>query len=200
MCVLSPLVYYLSKERRVIGLIVWGFLYIGGLGVHNPGVDTIAIFFFSLGAWLSINCVYPNGQGKISSGILLISLALFIVDVTIWLKGESNYYLHRLFVTFGVASLFIVFLRITTRTGISPLSKYLAECSFFIYAFHFFITPILNKCWVVFIRPVNGITSFCALFFIPLVASAICVTIYTCMKKIIPDITSIMVGSGRNKA
>ena len=193
-CLCSPLIFWFVKVKRLLPLAILGVLYVLGILEHNPGTDSVAFFFFSLGAWYSINGVYPTGQGKICIYILIVSFVLLFVDVLFWMNVSTNLYLHRLFITFGVASFAIISIRISKHFIANNTLKYLAGCSFFIFAFHFFLTPILNKCWILCLQPDNGITSFIAWLLIPIIASGTCVLVYACMKKLFPSLTLILVG------
>lgn len=51
----SPIVYFCINHKRVVFLILLGALYVCGINILTPGLSSTAFFFYSLGAWASVN-------------------------------------------------------------------------------------------------------------------------------------------------
>lgn len=190
----SPIVYFCIRNKRIVFLFLLGVLYICGINLLTPGLSSTAFFFYSLGAWASVNCLEIDLSGRIGGRIMVICALLLISDMTIWRIGDQNSYLHRFFIVSGVFSFISFAMRIVRRWGAGITIRYLAGCSFFIYLSHMYVTPFLNKCWILVLSPANEITASIALFTIPLITCLICIGVYSVMKRCFPKMTTILVG------
>ena len=190
----SPIVYFFINNKRVIFLFLLGLLYICGIGLLTPGLSSTAFFFYSLGAWASINSMEIDLLGR--KGIVSMGLCIFLIiaDISLWIIDTQNNYLHRIFIVSGIFALLSFSMMIVRRRGVGHTIRYLAGCSFFVYLSHIYVTPFLNKCWILVLSPVNEVTASIALFMIPLITCLICIGVFSVMKRYLPKMTTILVG------
>lgn len=190
----SPIVHFCIKNKRTVFMSILGILYICGINILTPGLSSTAFFFYSLGAWASINRLEIDLSGR--KGICSMGLCIFLLisDVFLWMNGHLNNYIHRLFIISGIFAFISLAMMIVCRKGVGNIIRYFAGCSFFVYLSHIYVTPFLNKCWILVLSPVNEITASIALFTIPLVTCLICIGVYSVMKRSLPKVTTILVG------
>ena len=190
----SPIVYFCLNNKRIVFLLLLGVLYICGINLLTPGLSSTAFFFYSLGAWTSINRLEIDLSGRMGIGLMCLCFFLLIADVSLWMIGAQNSYLHRLFILSGIFAFLSFAMMMVCKKGVGNTIRFLAGCSFFVYLSHIYVTPFLNKCWILVLSPVNEITASIALFIIPLVSCLICIGIYFVMKRCLPKTTMMLVG------
>jgi hypothetical protein len=109
MSVLSPLVYFFVKKAKVYGLAVLFVCYLTRTWTTIPGFSIVAVFFFSLGAYLGLNKQNLVVEArKYKYWILIICLISIILD-TYFLGQPIQYLLIRQVYRFsGLLSAIIV--------------------------------------------------------------------------------------------
>ena len=190
----SPIVYFCIKNKRVVFLFLLGVLYILGINLLTPGLSSTVFFFYSIGAWASVNQLDVDLSGRMGVLSMGVCVLLLIADVSLWMIGAHYDYLHRFFIVTGIFAFLSFSMMIVLRRKIGITIRYLAGCSFFIYLSHMYVTPFLNKCWILVLSPANEITASIALFTIPLITCLICIGVYSVMKRCFPKMTTILVG------
>lgn len=124
----------------------------------------------------------------------MLCAALLIADVSLWIIDTQNVYFHRFFIISGIFAFISLAMMIVCRKGVGNTIRFLAGCSFFVYLSHIYVTPFLNKCWILVLSPVNEISASIALFMIPLITCLICIGAYSVLERFLPKITTILVG------
>src|SRR5690606_31547383 len=104
MVLISPLIFYFIRYFKVFGVILLGALYVFVLEPPIIGFSMTAIFFFSLGAYFSLE---KQDLLQVFEKIKLVSFILMLVFLILALKNNGNeiheYYV-RVFILFGVIS------------------------------------------------------------------------------------------------
>lgn len=192
--ILSPIIYFIIEKFSLI-FMLFSLLIIYLLGIYLPSLDLVclSLFFYSLGAFMSINklnfvqLLYPY---RIYIGILY--LFLLVLDTWLWGIGDSYKGLHKLIILVGL----FAFIQIV---GIGICNKFLhvhiifSESSFFAFAFHMFFVNFFNKFWVK-VLPLNEFSAIIAQLLIPMIVGGICTVIYYILKKNMPKLSSYLIG------
>jgi Acyltransferase family. len=197
MVILSPIVYILIKNFKIWYVSVLGICFIFFFWFRIPGFGISAFFFFSLGAYFSLNKLnFVEVFRKYRS--MFYSISLILLLIAIWYNGESTsigYYAKRLYILFGVPAVVCLFSEFIIKDRIKP-SKFLANSSFFIFALHMLIIlpytmAIINK-----LLPSNlPIVMIIKYFSYSIITVIICLLIYGLMRKIMPKTLSILTGN-----
>ena len=191
----TPIIYWLVNVKRVVPVLGMLTLYLSGLWLMTPGICVTGFSFYTLGAWASVNKI-DLSRFIIEKGIfvVVISCALFVIDVLLWNQGMPHPLGHRAFIVSGVLLCVVLAIWIVSKYEVGRKIRYLAKCSFFVFVFHMFIIPIFNKCWVLLLAPVNTYTVSLALFLIPFVTCMSCIALFTVLKQLMPNTLSVLVG------
>lgn len=195
MLVLTPVIYWLIIKFNWSIVLVWGIIW---HFVENnnwfPGFSTTAFFFFTLGAYFSINRYNPVEK---SEKLFLLSLILYPALACLDLLTKEytwNFYIHRIGISAGI--LFIVNLSawLIQKKNIY-INTFLSGASFFVFAVHVpILLEVVRKVLYLLIRPGNGWTSlltyFMTVFFIVIIALAL----YKLLKHYLPHFTNVITG------
>lgn len=201
MALCSPLFWILLKHRKIglVFIISIGFLWMASEQLLNSQYlisFVTAIFFFSWGAYFSINkrnIIYAFM--KKGSCLLLIYLVIAVLDAsTKW--SENNVYLHNVGIIIGVVSVTGVTSRLI-RAGKVSVAPFLANSSFFIYAFHDLFITELGKITFILLKIPGDNPFIMTLYYfaIPIVTVIICLAIYKFLKFHAPLVCGILTGS-----
>jgi len=191
----APLIYWIVKEKRIVGITVLFTLYLCGLWLITPGVCITGFSFYAMGAWASVNRIDLLRMVSIRGMlVMIVSFAFLIMDILLWKHGIFHPFFHRCFIVSGVIAFVALSLSLVLKYGIGDICVYLSRCSFFVYLFHLFVIPIFNKCWASVLSPINTFTASLALFLVPLVTCIVCIGLYECMKGVLPSVMSVLVG------
>ena len=152
MMIFSPLIYLLLKYLRQYALLILGILWVMNWWFNLPGFSIVSLFFFSTGAFFSIHQRYFIKEMK---PLLFQSAILYIIIVTcnlyfineIWCQS-----LHRIGIIVGCVFV-ISFTATFLDKGNWKINMFLAESSFFVYAFHGIPLALLIKASFKFLHP-----------------------------------------------
>lgn len=198
---LTPIIYYLIKKCKALPIIVMLLCYISGIWIQAPGFTATTFFWFSLGAYFSINrmnMIDTIYKWRIPSYTISVLTLLPLV----WFNGRkgdgitANVILQTLYPFYVIASsLSVVCIGkylVERKIRIYPQ---LAKASFFVFLSHIFILGnvgrVINKC-----IPFDNYAVI-ALKYIatPIVTTLVCLVIYWTMDKYFPKLLSILTGS-----
>lgn len=187
MVICSPIIYWLIKKIKLL------FIILAGLFWYNDGYSADAIFFFSLGAYLSIQKINfavilkPHTTLLGIIYVILISLALIFMDY------EWSINAKKISIIIGLA-FFISLSASLIAKGTWKINKFLADSNFFIYAYHTIAIPVillLLKRIYTFDTDIELIILY---FLWNSIVIALGLFIYYIMKKYLPKITNFITG------
>lgn len=189
----SPLVYLLLKKFREYALLGLGLLWFFNGWFDVVGFSNTAFFFFSAGAYFS---VYRKNFVELMQPFLLWSGLFFAIGATLqWcFRGEpwvqSVYKADVLLGIVWVVSLSAYLL----QKGVGSVNTFLADSSFFIYAYHVIVLALVIKFLFKLFQPhtdgmVLGIYLFSPAFVIGL---GLC--LYYLFRKWLPRTTAFITG------
>lgn len=187
MILISPLILYFIKYLKHYGVILLAILYLTQIGKDIPGFSLTAIFFFSLGAYFSLekkNMLQLFYQLKIPAFILAI---VFLFTALKYNPEPSHEYFVRLFILFGVITTFNLFAYLNDNYPFMNKLTGFSSLSFFIYVIHevyiinwlkgfFYNLSLYDNLWM----------KYLAYWTIPVICIAIIAAIYYSMMKLTP--------------
>lgn len=189
----TPIIWWLTRKYDFMMALFLGVLWLMALWTNGSGFPITAFFFFSLGGYFSINkknfieIVYPYTK---IWGVLYV---IFAALTCFYREYEWSVYLKQLSVIGGIA--FVVALSsYYVSNGKWKVNKFLAESSFFIYAYHVIALPIIKRIIQIFI-PLNTDIQLTIFYFVwAFLAVAIGLIGYYLLKKMFPKPLSVITG------
>lgn len=128
----SPIIYLFIRYIRWIGLIGLGMLWFFGTGMAYP---QSSIFYFSLGAYFSIQNKYLIQEIHKISNFLFIIFPLIVVADAILHHTLAGYYLHRTETLIGTLFILALIPTLQKKGKIREIA-FLSSSSFFLYVAH----------------------------------------------------------------
>lgn len=201
--ILTPLIFYCIKHLKLFYIGVLFLAYISRIWPNIPGLHIVSVFYFSLGAYFSI-----NGKNivcfatKYKSVILPLFAVLFTLTV---IFDASNTTIGRNILPFfactSVFTLFYLMSYCIRKLDFQP-SKLLASSCFFIYALHGLKLPLtgspINIARKIISILIPGQTSFeygISYLCTPFLTAAICICILLVARKLFPKTTLLFTGN-----
>lgn len=204
----TPLYWYIfqkdsGKVLRIIGIITLSILYLSQTSLIIPGFSSSSFFYFGIGSLLGLNerslCLEASKfkmLGYVSFGVLFLA--------EICLDGHNTYIgnlIYPFFVVSGVVSIINI---VSYKKRVWGGQKY----TFFIFAFHIFILPVvgilLEKVisWITGFQTVNDIEFanrfpyLLMLEYVAIILTTIALTmgIYIVIDKILPRTCKLLCG------
>lgn len=196
MSVLSPIVYYWVRLTRIYGIILLGICYITNIFPFISGLKIDAIFFFTLGAWFSIQtkglltCLLPH-QHTLAIGSLLLGIT------SIYCYGDIVYPTALVQPLFTITATLYAFVAMAKMVEKGYTTKPLLKHScFFIYAIHTLL--ILDFSTILTERLFFQNNSICYLLrylTCPILIIGSCILIYYCSARCFPRLTRLLTGN-----
>lgn len=198
----SPVIYILVKRLGVFYVIVIGCLFLTNTWIEVTGFDVRGWFFFSIGAYLSINninmvCIFRK------CAVVIIPFAIVLLILTTYFStilGGLITFFDNLFLLFGVCAMIVCFSFLVSNRLINNI-PFLTKSVFFIYAFHLFPIPIIVSV-TAFCKDLTGrfivetqVLTYVLQFVVcPIAVLSICLFIYYCMLRFAPKFLSVLTG------
>lgn len=192
---LTPILFYFIKYSKVYGELVLGILWLLGLWFSVPGFGITAFFFFSFGAWFSINGRdFTKNFKPMRWKATLIYIMLVTVNTWIWYNHITNTaFLHNMGIVVGLIAVIS-----WTAYGIDSnrihSNMLLVGSSFFIYAYHGVTLQVSMRFWVKLFSPMSEWTMLAGYFLLPLLITALGIAFYAFLRKCFPTFTAIITG------
>lgn len=198
MVFLTPVIYFFIKNLKLWYILVLFIAYISRIWTLIPGLNIISCFYFSLGAYFSLNkiniikFVRKYNYPIITMSIILL-LASIIYDGRGTIIGQNIipfFIIVTVFATFSIASYIVEHFRITP-------TKLLTSSCFFVYAFHCVMLPCIVSPLMASTKLLNYILPdlpYITYFIAPLLTTSICIIVMQIGKKIAPSITKYYTG------
>ncbi|WP_343589600.1 acyltransferase [Flavobacterium sp.] len=194
----SPILYFLIKKMNYYIIFVFLLIYILFYILSINPIFMIfgpSLFYFSLGAFLSINNLNMIEEARkiksICEMICVISLFLFL-----YLKGNGYWkYITPFYIISGI----IVTLKIVSYLYENQkirLNPFLSKASFFVFAVHELF--LLNSWKTIFIKlnePLTALSGITGYFVVPILTIFSALIIFYLLQRYFPKITSILTGS-----
>ena len=203
MVLLSPLVYVFVKKVKGIGIALLTVLFLLRLW-PEISLTLSAVYFFALGAFLSINGRHIYTSNKATRVFLyaISSVSLCAIVATSNISPFWSYQLEPLYTISGTLAFINITYYIKERRWKIPNHPILSDSSFFVYAFHhdialplgFFISKgIFMGCEEPFIKTIEYIITPCIIY-------GICIMAYMIMKRFMPKLLNVLTGSRAKKS
>lgn len=191
----SPLLHFIVKYGKTLSIILLGILWTFNLGFDLPGFSISAFFFFSSGAWFSINKHdFTADFRPFRWSATLLYLALAFLDVWLMTNKITDYpYIHNIGILAGIAAV-VSWVSYGIERNRLRSNEILTQSSFFVYAYHGMPALLAVKCWVKYLSPMNEWTMAAGFFLLPLVLIGIGIGIYTFLRKHLPTFTAVITG------
>lgn len=135
LCLVTPLIYFAVKRGKLCFLIVLWLAYI--LNVETlAGINIVGLFFFSFGAYLSINTkdVLDTFMKYRLEGIMSFSILFLILLLTNGTKFEI--FFNHICCSVGVITVFVLTYKMLDNKKIATVSLKKSDSAFFIYSIH----------------------------------------------------------------
>ncbi|MCL1943606.1 MAG: acyltransferase [Candidatus Azobacteroides sp.] len=199
MVFISPIVYYMVKHTKIWGLIILGLFYYTKIWVEIPGYSArlflTAFFFFSIGAFFSINRKnIVVSLRKYQIIWLIISLITMILNTYFYGTIHSKFF-SPVFILSGVISA----VNITSyfmEHGKLQVRETLSKASFFIYCAHgILILGFTYRAFMKILGTNNTLSLLITYFTVPFVCAGIILCIYRLMKRFTPRLLSLFTGN-----
>ncbi|WP_277638236.1 acyltransferase family protein [Bacteroides graminisolvens] len=190
---LTPLVYAGIKRLPHLFIAALFVAWIGGFSFRVTGLNTGAIFFFSIGALLSIqgrNMVTECRKIQRFSWVAYPAIAL--AD-TLCKGTVATTYLHPAGLLLGIVFTFNITSWFIEKEKIRP-RHFLASGSFFVYAAHEQMLSQIRKTLVTFVPDTSETASF-ILYLLPLLLTVgITLALYYLQQRFVPALSRFTVG------
>lgn len=196
MMLISPLLHYILKRHisAVLSVTLFCILYFLSSSQTIWTSMVLSLFFFSVGAAFSLHRnIIQTYYFRICQFIIPLSAITIILCYLDILP-------HKIFTITGMAGCFMISNIIIKRTGIR-IYRPLVESSFFIYCFHTFLIVALTMFILRLLIPDNSMSGLILLRYLmaPIIIYLICAAIFLALKKMCPNILSLLSGGRVSK-
>lgn len=199
MVILTPIIYFFARKFNLWYIIILFIAYISRIWIQIPGLNISACFYFSLGAFFSLNSINIISMVKkyryIIFPLSVISLLISIIYYGVKSMLYSSIFYFFVFTT--VLAVFYITSKIVEKYNIRA-NKLLVSSCFFIYAFHFVTIPIIgsplgfcNKI-LTYILPEMPIIKY---LIVPFLTTFLCMLVMLLGKKMLPNVTKWYTGN-----
>lgn len=192
----TPLLYWLIKHLKHYFVVLLGFVwfFVPYFEVKTMGFE-MAYFFFSWGAYMSINkkdmieffCKYTK-----LSAILFVALCLLHIYAAHYYP-EARDTIKQLNVLVGLFFAYS-FATLLLRKGVCKVSPFLASASFFIYVSHFMVVERMTKLMFILISP-NSNFGILAVYILSVFLSVcLLLAVFWVLKTYAPTLLKVLAG------
>lgn len=190
----TPIVYLWCRYFKQYGLVVLGIFAWTGIWFTNFAFEINAVFYFTLGAYLSINKKNMIIEFKRFRLICYIGFIMMLLVRTCYYNRYAYDILSFPCVFLGVGSAinFAAYLLEHEKTKVNLL---LSKSSFFIYGLHtIFIIFFVGTVFDIIFKKQNTLLLTIRYFFVPIITVYCCVFIFWIMKKTMPKLLAVLAG------
>lgn len=192
----TPLIYYFIKYTKIYGIILLGTLWTFNIWFDIVGFSITSFFFFSFGAWFSLNkrnfTIDFSPLRRIST---IAYIVLLILNTSLWYyKITEFYYIKNISIIIGMIAIISWTAFGLKNNKIKP-NEFLAASSFFVYAYHNMPIGLLNKVYIKYTAPyISEWTMVIGYIFIPFIIAFLGVGIYSVLHKYMPSFCALITG------
>ena len=198
MVLLAPVIYWMIKKAGawfVVAMgIVWYFMkpIFFPTGAY-PVLLSTALFFFSWGAYFSIN---RQNFVEILRKFKFAPLVYLPIAVADMLTKKTGYtlYIHQLGILVGIVSAVVIVSYLLEQEKIKVNST-LANASFFVFALHTLVMYDIGKVIFTALHLPDTTSAMLMLYFaVPTITILLCLGLYLLLKKYIPSVCNLLTG------
>ena len=198
----TPIIYYFIRKMRFGFIIALGLCYLSGVFIPIHGFSACCFFWFSLGAYFSINrkCMVESLYKLHIPAYILTCLTLIPL---VWFNGRkgdeiaTNQLASVLYPIYAMGAVIssVSIASALLRLKIVGVNKKIAKATFFIFLSHIFILGYVKAIFDKIFPLSNYILQSVAYLASPIITAAICLLIFELMNKYMPKVLSLLVGS-----
>lgn len=199
MFLIAPIFYVAVKYLRAWPVVFLLVCWLTGFWFDVPGISMQAVFFFYLGAYFSlvkINFVLMSLQNI--KYLVPLYLGCGIVFLYFADSGYESilYAVTKLIGSFTVLGITAYFI----NSGKWHVNLFLAEASFFIYAYHqVFLGMLTKRTLPFFINNKLELGMVASYIICPLIIIGVGILLYIIMKRFLPSVTAVLTGARTNQ-
>ena len=189
----TPLIHWLTKKIGCLLPLLLGILWLMGWWFKTAGFSINAFFFFTLGAYISItrrNFVELVKPHVVFLGILYI---VFVIIVFCAKSYDWVMYVKRVSILLGIVFAIAVS-AVYIAKGKCKVNTFLAESSFFIYAYHVIALPIIKRVLLFIIPCTTDLRATILYFLLAAIVIFIGLILYYFLKKWLPKTMALITG------
>ncbi len=195
-CICTPLLYYLFKFTKHLGLILLSLCFITGLFIPVPGFSSVAFLFFGIGGFCRMNNINPTKFAYNHRLIIYVITILLFVLCTVF-NGYNTFWgevVYPFFVIVGSITTIHLATYIVEH-DILKMPSLLTKGSFFVYLLHYIILSIIwTKFPEMYYGEGNPFYLTIRYLFLPIVIITICIIMYYILNKFTPKLGSFLIG------
>lgn len=191
----TPVLYVLLRYGRLFFVILLAVLWLFGLWFDVPGVGSTAFFFFSFGAWFSLNkrC-FTEDFRKLRWPSTVFYSGLVVCNTWLWQQNITDYaFLQGLGTLIGLVMV-LSWTAHGVRRGGLQMPVFLEKSAFFVYAFHGVPISVLSIFWVKWHYPLSEAGLLSGYFLLPVVVTGLSVGVYALLRRYVPSFTALITG------
>lgn len=187
---LSPLLYHLLKRTNGFVLLLLAIVWIvdGDMDII-PGFLPKAIFFFSVGAYVSLKwsnlIIFPRAAGLVSS---VFALLLFLLYST-----YREPLIGEIYIIIAIPAV-IYYVSVYIKCHSIVINKEIVAGSFFVYLYHGFLCVIVKRLFIQYIHPQSDLSILIVYLSTFIITVLFVSAVYIILKKLMPKTVSYMVG------
>ena len=191
--VLSPVFYFLIKKLGVIAVGLLGLLWLYNPYFYLPGCSTAAFFFFAAGAYFSVYkkdfvaLIKPHVSWTARLYIFLILAEFYFLGKSWWPYLYCANVMVGILFSIGLSAHFM-------ENGRWRASAFLANASFFIFAYHRLPLVFVIKFLFNIVRPQSDAELLFLYLLCPAIVILIGLLLYSLLKRVLPTFTAIICG------
>lgn len=188
---LTPIIYWLLKKLGGYFVAMMALFYISGIWPDIHGLRSTSLFFFSFGAWFSL-------QGKDICQTLFTHRwkfyipFLILLPIITYMDEEQTYGGKSVFIIFGVLSYFC-FSFYLVKQGMRKSRTLVGSC-FIVYAFHIFILERAGSLFTKLIGDSNGFQLIAVYICKVALVIGICILLSECINRYLPRLKRYLTG------
>lgn len=190
---LTPCIYFLIKYGKYWSVLLLGLLWYFHVGITLPGLSWVSIFFFSAGAYFSINRLNLIAS---FSGFFRFSLPIYLIMALADLstKGANyNSYLHNAGILIGIPTCFYLATLYLNKES-KKINNFLTSAAFFVFAIHEPYYAQMRKLIYKAMKPDSDL-ELVFLYFVSVVLVIWgALAVYFILKKMFPRFTRVISG------
>lgn len=191
----SPLVRWWVRRLRVGGLVLLGLCYASDIWPQWSGLSASAVFFFSLGAYYSLNGKNMVAcMRRVEVRAVLSALVFFVPSVMLMGRTTpAGQLVMPFFDFFGVVVAVCLFSRLAGRN--CRLGLRYAKASFFVYAVHsILVLQFVSKAMQALLPSEHPAVMALRYVLTPPVVLCVCLALYVALRRLFPKLLGLLTG------
>ncbi len=196
---LSPLIFFIIKKLKILSVFILSLAYVLSFWITWHGFGIEAFFFFTLGAYMSINKINLVAFcRKNNTAIFICTVVFIILSMLSFIPSDyssilrKSLYISLIFISISIASYIVV------DKGMHANPLLVSSC-FFIYACHIANLPIapVSMVYMLSHSVISGDDYFSQLIrfiTVPIITATILLAIYWLLMRYFPKIGRIFCG------